>query len=367
MIRLSISLGLALTASIGATSCDSTVWLDDTLPSLTGVYASGACKLNANTLDLSVVLINQGDAASANILPNSKVAKAGLQTVDELLSSESFQFNPPPIMAARLEQNNLTNMFKQFDSGSAYSETEDELLIGNPKTIELVTKSVKYEWASSDPEAEKIPLLVLLMDQSNSVLGHTRTGGQQYGSDYDHQRITFFKSLIKGLDPKFEIALLTFSDFTSDFGSDGNEVDTPTLNRDLISNALEDLKYSGKYNARTPLKQALSDAKSMIEGLEPDTYEPVVVVFTDGIEGGDNSMGAPSISDLAAFYVARHIPVHTIQLQAKQDPMGEDEEEAKRPLPVEEMSRLACQTGGDFYYIRKANEFTTNNDLLIML
>ena len=31
------------------------------------------------------------------------------------------------------------------------------------------------------------------------------------------------------------------------------------------------------------------------------------------------------------------------------------------------MSALACQTGGDFYYVRNAEDFTSNNDLGPML
>lgn len=164
--------------------------------------------------------------------------------------------------------------------------------------------------------------------------------------------------------------MLTFSNFTSDYGNDGSNVNTPVRNKDLVETALEELKYSSKYQARTPLVQALSDAKRMIENLAPDTYDPVVVVFTDGVEDGDNSMGGETIESLASFYVQRHVPVHTIQLKAKQDPAppsGDLEAEKERPTPLVQMSQLACQTGGDFYYIRNAEDFTTNNDLGTML
>ena len=42
-------------------------------------------------------------------------------------------------------------------------------------------------------------------------------------------------------------------------------------------------------------------------------------------------------------------------------------EEDLRRQPLESMSRLACQTGGDFYFVRKPEEFTNNNDLGTML
>ena len=363
MIRRYISLGVALTTSLNIAACDSTVWLDDTLPSLTAVYASGACKVTENEIDISVVLVNQGDSTSSNILPTTRVAKEGATPVAELIDSGSFIFNPPPIMEAKVEQGIL-------EGGNAYGESETGLMNGKkPGTVELSPKNVDFQWSSSDPEAGRIPLLILLMDQSNSVLGLSRSE-QRFGSDIGHQRITFFKSLIKNLNDNFEVAMLTFSGFTSDYGSDSSVVNVPTVNRELVGSALEELKFSNKYEARTPLSQALNDAKSLIESQVPDTYDPVVVVFTDGLEDGDNSMGGPSIDELATFFVQRHVPVHTIQLRAKQDTnpaSGDLDAESKRPKPLEKMSALACQTGGDFYYIRNAEDFTSNNDLGPML
>lgn len=185
MLRRYVPFGVALSASLSVASCDSTVWLDDTLPSLTAVYASGACKTSANEIDISVVLVNQGDKASTNILPTTRVAKEGATPVSELISSSSFLFNTPPIMQAKIEQGLL-------DDGEAYAESESGLETGAPKTVELSPKNVSFEWSSADPEAGRIPLLILLMDQSHSVLGLSRSE-QRFGSDIGHQRITFLK------------------------------------------------------------------------------------------------------------------------------------------------------------------------------
>ena len=362
MIRRYISLGVALTASINVAACDSTVWLDDTLPSLTAVYASGACKTSNSEIDISVVLVNQGDSTSSNILPTTRVAKEGATPVEELIDSGSFIFNPPPIMEAKVQQQLL-------DDGDAYGESETGLMTGDPSTVQLSPKNVSFEWASSDPSAGRIPLFILLMDQSHSVLGLSRSE-QRFGSDIGHQRITFFKSLINNLSDDFEVAMLTFSGFTTDYGSDSSVVNKPTRNRELVANALEELKFSNKYQARTPLSQALNDAKKLIEEQPADTYDPVIVVFTDGVEDGDNTMSGSNIEELASFFVQRHVPVHTVQLKAKQDTApasGDLDAEAERPKPLEAMSALACQTGGDFYYIRNAEDFTTNNDLGPML
>ena len=332
---------------------------------LTNLYIAGACKLDNNTLDLSIIF--QGDSRGSgtirrsNILPDTKLADT-FSVVEESLMSQSFSFHTPSIMQSKIDQGEVAE-------GVAYGESEDGLITGEPTTVELTPSSIEYQWSSSDIEAGRIPLLILLMDQSNSVLGLSRSE-HRYGSDIFHQRITFFKSLINNLNDNFEVAILTFSGIASDYGSDSSLVNVPTQNRELLKFSMEELMYSANYQARTPLNQALNDTKSLIEGLDQDTYDPVVVVFTDGVEDGDSSMGAPSIAELTSFYVQRHVPVHTVQLKAKQDTnpaSGDLEAETKRPKPLEEMSALACQTGGDFYYIRNAEEFTSNNDLVTML
>ena len=82
IMNRSLVLGVALSALLLTTSCDSTVWLDTTLPSLTGVYASGACQTSSQELDVSVVLVNQGSNTTLNILPTTKVAKVKSKTTE---------------------------------------------------------------------------------------------------------------------------------------------------------------------------------------------------------------------------------------------------------------------------------------------
>ena len=94
--RLGLLLGGMGLFSLSNISCDNTVSLDTTLPSLTDIYVSNVCPNpteddNLRTLDLSVVLLNPD---AKNLLPDSRVKKE-FQTVGELLKARSFTFNLP--------------------------------------------------------------------------------------------------------------------------------------------------------------------------------------------------------------------------------------------------------------------------------
>lgn len=393
----SFALGVALSALLFTTSCDSTVWLDTTLPSLTGVYASGACQTGPQELDVSVVLVNQGSNTTLNILPTTKVAKVKSKTILELMESQPSEFSSSDFELIKPQEMEDLESLMQLpvsDDGVAYIEGEDGSLMGDYLPIAAETVNLEYRWASKvldqiqsennaalasstgDPSRlatqaagelsnalkDRKPLLILLLDQSHSVLGLGRSS-QQFGSDIGHQRLTFFSTLINNLDESYEIAMLWFSGSSSTFGTDRSEVARPVDNRDLVINELNQLNQSINFKERTPLLQALTDTKSLIEGLSDDSYDPVVVVFTDGTESGDSSMGALSQEELAAFFIERHIPVHTVQLRAKIDPANDPAQEAERPKPMLQMSELACLTGGDFFYLRDADQFTYNDSL----
>ena len=393
----SLVLGVALSALLLTTSCDSTVWLDTTLPSLTGVYASGACQTGPQELDVSVVLVNQGSNTTLNILPTTKVAKVKSKSILELMQSQPSEFSSADFQLIKSQDMEDLESLMQLpasDNGVAYIEGENGTSMGSLLPIAAETINLEYRWSSgvldqiqldnvtqlntnnADPERlatqtvgelsnalkDRKPLLILLLDQSHSVLGLGRSS-QQYGSDIGHQRLTFFSTLINNLDDSYEIAMLSFSGTSSTFGTDRSQVSRPVNSRDLVIDELNELNQSTNFKERTPLLQALTDAKSLIEGLGDDTYDPVVVVFTDGTESGDSSMGALSQEELATFFEDQHIPVHTVQLRAKIDPANDPAIEAERPKPMLQMSELACRTGGDFFYLRDADQFTYNDSL----
>ena len=393
MTRL-FNLGVVLSALITTTSCDSTVWLDTTLPSLTGVYVSGACRvrdeegnLSPDELDLSVVLVNQGDQTALNILPTTRVAKAQARQIYELMGCDTpwapvveCLMQPKDFSSSNFEFIQSTEMKQLVDQqviedGKAYVEAYGEVASGDlkytsPETVELSPVSLEYQWSSQLPaEAEdRVPLLIVLLDQSTTNIGLGDLSNARLASDGRYQHQNFFKVLIDNLDKSHEVSLIDYAGSISSFGTD-NGLYLPTINREIIKEELDRLSNSQSHRDETPLKLALYDAKRLIEQVRGNkAYDPVVVIYTDGIENEDSSPDTiPSISETGAWFAEENIPVHTIQLRSRVDAGLVDGEGERRRAPLTELSELACLTGGDFFYLRDADQFGSNDTLEPML
>ena len=136
--------------------------------SLDDLYISGACKLDNNTVDLSLVLKGKDSRSNtSSILPCSRI-KGSSSTAEELITSQSFSFHTPSIMQSKIDEAVVAE-------GVAYVESENGLTSGEPTTVELALKSVDFRSRSADPEAGRTPLLILLMDQSQSLIGLGRS------------------------------------------------------------------------------------------------------------------------------------------------------------------------------------------------
>lgn len=387
MIRLLIT-GVALSTLFTMTSCDSTVWLDTTLPSLTGVYASGACRSDIDEVDISLVLLNTGDKKALNILPTTRVAKAQGQQIYELMgcetpwapsiectgqpksfSSNNFEFRTSLEMQNLIDQNVISDGTSYVE---AYGETpEGDLNYTDKTTVSLEPVRLEYQWASAIPEErqDRTPLLILLLDQSKSNIGLGDLSNVRLASDSRYQRHTFFSKMIESLDPEFAVSMISFAGGITTYNTDTG-LYRPTLNRELIQEEFTRLSNSTSHDEKTPLRLALFDAKRLIEQVkQEDSYDPVVVLYTDGVEGEDNSpAGTPSIEELTAFFVTEKVPVHTVQLRSRVDIDAIDpEENERRRAPITSLSKLACDTGGDFLYLRDAEQFSYNDTLEPML
>lgn len=335
-------------------------------------YISGACQTGPDELDVSILLVNQEISSASNILP---------KTVSALMSDfnhSNFEFTKSDYMTGLESTGQL-----ETSEGTAFIEGQDgSEEASGPKPITAETISLEYRWSSKvldelqREEAsidaayeERIPLLILLMDQSRSLLGLDRSLPEdpdfmRYATDARSERLTFFRELVGNLDERFAVSMMWFSETLSTYNTDLSSVFRPVESRDLVRDEIDRLQESRNYKAGTPLRQALTDAKSLIETLDNDLYDPVILVFTDGTESGDSSAAsALPHEELSQFFVERHVPVHTIQLRAPINPDLDPAEEEMRPIPLWEMSALACQTGGEFYYLENAAQFTYNNTL----
>jgi hypothetical protein len=138
---------------------------------------------------------------------------------------------------------------------------------------------------------------------------------------------------------------------------------SPTRERSVIDEGLGML--SRGQDGGTPLADALDQTLSRIVDA-PDNADrnPVVVLFTDGTEGGDTSTGGATLARVTEKY-AQHrpapVPVIVLHLQPPAAAAMAPTSSARGRDP--DLQALACATGGEYLFLRDANEFTANPDL----
>ena len=368
--------------------------VDDTLPQLNQFFVSGACRardqennLSPNMLDLSVILVHQTTTTAQNITPTTRVENNGGRQIYESMGCETpwspmteCQTQPIDFSSSNFEFRQHGEMTRLIDEqvleeGNAYIEAygendSGELTYYSPTTVDLSPVSLEYQWSSQVPsEAEtRVPLLIVLLDQSTTNIGLGGLSDISLASDGRYAHQNFFKVLIGNLDPNHEVALINFAGSTSSFETD-NSMDQPSTNRDMIKDQIDRLSNSQAHDNGTPLKLALHDARRLIEQVQgTKAYDPVVIIYTDGVENGDSSPDTvPSLAETGAWFASENIPVHTLQLRAQVDVELEPAEGEQRRAPITELSELACLTGGDFFYLHDADQFISNDHLEPML
>lgn len=346
-------LGLISLLPLSSMNCDNTVALDTTLPSLTSVYVSSACPAESDltTLDLSLVLLNQGNSneESDNLLPTSRVKRES-KTVGELLTTSAFQFNRPTITDTIAPQI-MTTAYVTLDNDAR-----------DHKPVSLQSVDINFDFTGNDELREKETLVILLMDQSGSLFGKysdVEAPNFDQATDFKSERITFFKQFVKNLPSDYYVSLISFKERFSSLNDEDSETNIPTQNRELINERLEELRSSNEKGVGTPLIEALVDAKKLIDqALTGKDYKPIIILFTDGVESGDTSPSNETLEGMSLEFKRLNIPVHVVELQ----PPAAIADDDRRGYDLD-LSLLACQTGGDYLLVKQADEFTKSNSL----
>ena len=337
---------------LSAINCYSPVALDTTLPSLTKTYVSSACPAGEDllTIDLSVILLTQSDqdTGSSSLLPDSRV-KQERSTVDELLNTSSFQFQLPAI--AREDAPGVNT--------SAFSTPE--MMLNDVQPLNLSPVDINYEHVTP-PESDKKRLVILLMDQSGSLLGESPDpllppDVNNEATDLQNEHLTFFQGFVNNLPDDFYVSVLSFKEAASSWLNVDDDSKIPTDNRSKVSQRLQELSTANEKKGGTPLADVLADTLELIEMYNTD-YSPTVVLFTDGTELGDTSSRGRSLEELSQEYASIGVPVNVIDLQPP--PTVANQERRGRHS---EFAALACQTKGDYLFIKSVTEFTKNNAL----
>ena len=329
-------------AALAAVSCDQTVDLDFTRLSFTDLYVSGACSATPDLgeIELSFVLRNGVDSSvgeEGQLLPQSKIAQE-TKPVGELLGTNNIFFSLP--QTAQVEVGTVDD--------PAYGEGEES---GFREGVGLQVDEVRFDYNGGITRLNDRRLLVLLLDQSGTLIGRDPANPQvppntALASDRKDERITFLRQLVKSLPADVPVSLIPFNGSFADV-----ENANPTTDRSKLDLNLADLARGE--DGKTPLNDALDRGFSLSDQVSND-YVPSIVLFTDGLEDGDNSGdGSPAFfQQLTAQYAEAGFPVTVLHLQP---PVGVAEEWRGRSP---ELAALACATGGQYIFLERADVFS---------
>lgn len=331
--------GFGVATLMLSAGCDSTVGLDPTLTSFNKVIVPGACKAQGDlaTIDFSIMLLDGTNA----LVPDSRLNGEN-ESVGELLDFQSFRFSRAP---ADLDQPGAEPAVATNANGES-------------RPVGLQPIGLDFVYSGGVDRARDDRLVVMMLDDSASLIGVDPFTGEfdpTKATDPDDQRIAFFRQLISTLNQDYWLSLVSFS---GDFANITQEYSQPTLNRDPIIMGLNELQYD--QSGTTPLTRALNDTRTRV--IEPNPgLNPVVVLFTDGIEDGDptDTDNGDAFEEAIAGYADRAgAPIPVIVLHLQPPPTVSD-----RRGRSEKLAELACRTGGEYIFLSNADEFTTNNNL----
>ncbi|MBU0551423.1 VWA domain-containing protein [Myxococcota bacterium] len=326
--------------------CDSTVGLDAQSVKITELLVPNACALadDGSQLELSILMFNQNET----IGPKTWLVREA-KTVAELFScdesyqtctgSSQFEFKKPGAVK-----------FDQFTEPAGVEGQNTGLVKG----LALRIDNLRYEYSGGEGRKNNPNLLMLLVDHSGSLVGENPLTGDFTSvpaTDKSGDRIGFFRSLISNMPTDTFFSLIWFN---KDFPVVQAEFATPTLNREQISGlGIDNINRAA--SGLTPLADALLDAKQQIIDANRN-LNPLIVLFTDGVETGDSSTRS-SLEEMTAAYANDPngpIPIIVMELQPP----------ANSPYRLQTgrdpaLVNLACRTGGEYIFLETPAEMTS--------
>ena len=333
---------------------------------LRDVYVSGLCSSQSSNhqLELSVLL----RSPVRNILPSSRVEDER-KYVNGLLKASDFEFSLPATSATDLE-------------GDAYL-TQDQAS-GASVAMSITPVKVEYEYVGGEDQKDAKPYVIFLLDQSASHIGMTETDlNPSNSTDYNGVRLSFFNQLLQNLPEHYYASVIAYQGNEDDATSADTLATSPLSLRqmyetevegereeligvDILLNRLSELTSNIGLKVGTPMRQALKSTLRIAKEARDNPpnvsgLSPVVILYTDGVEGGDTSTGPEDLSEIAAMYKAEGIPVHIVHLNL---PFTFPEEDRVRSSAFAE---LACQTGGDYHFLERSETFYIHPSLLPMI
>lgn len=361
--RLTLAAG-----ALVATACDSSVGLDSQRKYFDSVMAPGMCRSSEDfsRFDVSVQILSNTREGTVSVLPDDRIA-GETNTVEEVLKPDDFTFALPATAEG-------------VDASKFQGFVEDSERPSDQEGIAMRGESLRFDWTGGEERRGDDRLVVLLVDHSGSLRGQPDPLSPidpAAASDLNDQHITFLKGLVQAAYiPSDTYWSLVW--FDNRLPAINPVFATPTRNTDVLvcpagdegAGCRGDEEQDGlsqlerDESGGTPLIDALDQTYNIvINGDKVRDLNPIVVLFTDGVENGDSSGSGKTFDQVLTKYanheyggVITSVPVVVLHLQptlASGFTRGRDEN----------LYRLACATGGEYIFIERADEFTSNNRL----
>ncbi len=369
-VRLDLKCSAAVLAAGAICACDSTVGLDTQRKYFDDVLVSGMCKSTADYshFDVAMQILSKDPVkGTISVLPNDRISGEP-RTVEQVLSTQDFKFSLPQ------DHNGVDGaQFQGFVENSSQP---------GPRTgVSLLPTDLRFDWTGGETRRSDDQLVVFLVDHSGSLHGQpdpSKPPEPTKASDLNDEHVTFLKHIVN-------LPSIPTSTYFSLVWFDGRqpsitkEFATPTRNHDvmvcpsgadqLAVDCRADEKMDGLTHVErgetgaTPLIDALDQTyKVVINGDKTRALNPIVVLFTDGVETGDSSPSHVTMTDVMNEYTnhtyggeVHPVPIIVLHLQAAASsgyPRGRDDS----------LYSLACATGGEYVFLEHPEDFQ-NNDL----
>jgi len=322
------------------------VGIDFQKTAFSDLLVPGVCALDeqGENLEISLLLVNQGFESRSVIFPGTHLQREK-DTVGEIFNCDDEAQN------CQIEKVNIqkpSGLDADFPEIAVAQGVQSGLRAG--VNLEPENLSFHYSGGKDRHEKEDEILLMILMDHSGSLTGedpHTGAIDPNAATDFDENRIGFFQQLVRNLPDNISLSLVWFNGSRPTIEE---AYATPTKNKSIINDGLDKLNRDA--TGQTPLAGTLAEVKeSIIDGNQ--SYIPVVLLFTDGVEAGDSSTGGFDLAKATDLYVSEQIPVIILELQPQKN--------SEYYLPTgrnPELVKLACRTGGEYLALERAEEFT---------
>lgn len=241
--------------------------------------------------------------------------------------------------------------------------------VGRRLGARLEPVDLRYVSAGGDARATAPLHVILLLDHSGSLRGQrdpTLAPDASKASDLRSEHLELFAQLVRTqrLADDTAFSLVWFHDrevfITPEFGTastDRTRLVCPDGAAPCLADPTKDglARLATGQVGGTPLTDALDTTfDDVIAPALGAGRNPVVVLFTDGVENGDTSAVPERLPLVVGRYVETAVPLAVVHLEPASpsaDPRG----------PAVEFNALACATGGQYLYVARPDDFASQD------